>query len=570
MHVKQNDSSCGLATLPHEHEHGHEHAHEPGSADPAHQHGTMVQGIGRDADNDFVVDLPGVSGHHARILWGGLHGQALIEDLGSAEGTAVGAPYVKISRSVVFATDMIYLGNHAIPAAFLLARFEPSLITAFSFRGAEVVIGRIPSCDHVLDLPTITSRHARFRRVGDYVSIEDLGSKTGTFVNGQQIHGEIEIRSGDLISLGTYTVRYSADLPVDPKVVDSVFGVPALSLPKYAAPPATISPPPAPKPVLAPTAPANHFVPSAPAVAPAPAPAPAPVPSPAVASPPEIAPFAPRAVSGPCSISIKSASRFEEAASDQDVSGSEIQAVRLLLLLAQAPVAASALVATYGMSSTVEVIGLTLHGLSLIALWFGLSNALLAGLLEGDDLRNALSKRGAATLVFRVSVLLLLSLGQCAIAWAFLSWTTGLQGHGLPTIGIMVAGAAVGTGLGLLIVVLAERHWVAWAAVPLVVIAIQYFGSPQPFGPRTIGWAGKIHNANPSRWVFEALVLQESSTFSKQAIANGQAQDLVRVFFPPHAFRLGQTADLAALGLTALFLMIVAGGVALVRSRDSS
>jgi hypothetical protein len=92
MPVTQNDSRCGLATPPHEHEHehenGHEHAHEPGSAT---QHGTMVLGIGRDADNDFVVDLPGVSGHHARILWGGLHGQALIEDLGSEEGTAVGA-----------------------------------------------------------------------------------------------------------------------------------------------------------------------------------------------------------------------------------------------------------------------------------------------------------------------------------------------------------------------------------------------------------------------------------------------------------------------------------------------
>ncbi len=43
--------------------------------------------IGRAADNDFVIDDPEISRHHARLVWDGR--QVIIEDLGSANGTFV-------------------------------------------------------------------------------------------------------------------------------------------------------------------------------------------------------------------------------------------------------------------------------------------------------------------------------------------------------------------------------------------------------------------------------------------------------------------------------------------------
>src|SRR3954451_8834307 len=96
--------------------------------------------IGRESDNDFVVNLPMVSAHHARVVWEGRPGQAVIEDLGSSSGTGVGSPDLKITRSVLFAADTIYLGTHAVPAADVLALVDPTFVPTLSFQGAEMVI----------------------------------------------------------------------------------------------------------------------------------------------------------------------------------------------------------------------------------------------------------------------------------------------------------------------------------------------------------------------------------------------------------------------------------------------
>ena len=84
---------------------------------------TRVLRIGREPDNDVVVNLPTVSGHHARLVWEGPAGEAVIEDLGSSNGTSLGAPGQRITRSVVTATDTVYLGTHALELAPILARF---------------------------------------------------------------------------------------------------------------------------------------------------------------------------------------------------------------------------------------------------------------------------------------------------------------------------------------------------------------------------------------------------------------------------------------------------------------
>ena len=95
----------------------------PWPAEPASPQ-TAVLTIGREPDNDFVVDLLMVSGHHARVIWNGEPGKATIEDLGSSNGTAVGSPDQKITRATFTASDTIYLGSYAVPAAQILARVD--------------------------------------------------------------------------------------------------------------------------------------------------------------------------------------------------------------------------------------------------------------------------------------------------------------------------------------------------------------------------------------------------------------------------------------------------------------
>jgi diguanylate cyclase (GGDEF)-like protein len=44
---------------------------------------------------------------------------------------------------------------------------------------------------------SISRKHARLRYLGPVVTIEDLGSTNGTYINGQPIHGTTVLRSGD-------------------------------------------------------------------------------------------------------------------------------------------------------------------------------------------------------------------------------------------------------------------------------------------------------------------------------------------------------------------------------------
>ena len=67
----------------------------------------------------------------------------------------------------------------------------------------ELVIGREPgSADLVLDDPGISRRHAAVRAIGGAITVEDLSSSNGTFVNGKRISGEVELAEGDEVQVG--------------------------------------------------------------------------------------------------------------------------------------------------------------------------------------------------------------------------------------------------------------------------------------------------------------------------------------------------------------------------------
>ncbi|MEN3331206.1 MAG: hypothetical protein V7641_571 [Blastocatellia bacterium] len=167
--------------------------------------------IGRDADNDVVLDYPMISGHHARILLSG--GPAVIEDLGSTNGIAIGNPENKATRSRLSESDTVYFGSFPIPAARLLGKVSlgEKPHTSLSFKGLVMVLGRDPDCDQVLDHPMISWHHARLTRSHTAYTVEDLGSTNGTYVNGERISGIVPVRVGDRIGLGSYTFVFTVE-----------------------------------------------------------------------------------------------------------------------------------------------------------------------------------------------------------------------------------------------------------------------------------------------------------------------------------------------------------------------
>lgn len=78
--------------------------------------------LGRDPDNDIIIDAPMVSGRHALVGWDEASGRGWIEDQRSANGTAIGSPGRTSGRLSFSASDVVYLGSREVPGAWLLER----------------------------------------------------------------------------------------------------------------------------------------------------------------------------------------------------------------------------------------------------------------------------------------------------------------------------------------------------------------------------------------------------------------------------------------------------------------
>ena len=70
------------------------------------------------------------------------------------------------------------------------------------------MVGRLPECEIAVVSAQASRRHAIFRREGDEVSIEDLGSTNGTFRNGEAVSGRVALAPGDRIEIGDVQITY--------------------------------------------------------------------------------------------------------------------------------------------------------------------------------------------------------------------------------------------------------------------------------------------------------------------------------------------------------------------------
>jgi pSer/pThr/pTyr-binding forkhead associated (FHA) protein len=74
---------------------------------------------------------------------------------------------------------------------------------------SKVVIGRGPGCDLVVKDAKASRRHCQLtRKESDFV-LEDLGSRNGTFVNGERIEAPVHLKPNQTFKVGD-TVFYLA------------------------------------------------------------------------------------------------------------------------------------------------------------------------------------------------------------------------------------------------------------------------------------------------------------------------------------------------------------------------
>ncbi len=196
--------------------------------------------IGRDEHNDIQIPLSTMSRSHCRLFLE--NGEWFLEDLGSTHGTKLNGVVMSpknqhlirsgdridlINFHIDFSSDvksepenpqeavrdivreaLVQKGYEDIP--FLRVMNGPAVGSEFKIHAnyTEVTIGRSPDCDfHVNDV-NISRHHAKVHRNWDDIEIEDLGSKNGVLLNGQQLSGRRVLRDADEITLGAVRILY--------------------------------------------------------------------------------------------------------------------------------------------------------------------------------------------------------------------------------------------------------------------------------------------------------------------------------------------------------------------------
>ena len=169
--------------------------------------------LGRDAGIAVPVSRDGISRHHARILMEGE--EYTLEDLRSTNGTFLNGQAV--ARDQLRHLDVIGLGKSAElifvlrdDAAVTVRKvvvLDASLLrdapgaTPEPLPVGEVTVGRSSACNITSAQGPVSKIHCKILRTQKQVTLEDLGSSNGTFVNGERVMTTV-LHDGDILTLG--------------------------------------------------------------------------------------------------------------------------------------------------------------------------------------------------------------------------------------------------------------------------------------------------------------------------------------------------------------------------------
>ncbi len=178
--------------------------------------------IGRKPDNDVVLSLDYVSGHHGRLeqrttAWHYL-------DLGSLNGTSVNGQ--RVQSAVLRDGDILRIGDPQGNSVSLTFRAAGAVGAPAPIPGTirmeaaalgmkpSFVIGRNPQADIPLPAPVVSWHHARLDQYLDAGAqghvLTDLNSTNGTFVNGQRLVRPRLLQQGDVVQIGPFKLVYEA------------------------------------------------------------------------------------------------------------------------------------------------------------------------------------------------------------------------------------------------------------------------------------------------------------------------------------------------------------------------
>jgi len=164
-------------------------------------------------DTDVVFKSSEVSRLHAQLVFDG--NRVYIQDCNSTNGTYINGNRINSGQLIQLnQRDEVYFTSSRNTKMSVgesnnsaKAPADSNAITSlikYLNNKSEIIIGRSPECDVVLDHVSVSRKHASIKKStsGKYI-LTDLGSLNGTFVNNKKI-SKIEISSSDIVYIGRF------------------------------------------------------------------------------------------------------------------------------------------------------------------------------------------------------------------------------------------------------------------------------------------------------------------------------------------------------------------------------
>ena len=175
--------------------------------------------IGSDKQNNLTIDDTSIANQHAKIVFRG--DVYFLKDLNSEHGTFINGQ--RITQKMINCGDTLSIGQVQLQVVDPL--FEPqkgdpnywSLIADSSWLsgqefpihehvGTTILVGRGTHCDIVFPGTHLSRSHAEIIVNQEFLTIKDLNSANGTFVNDKKI-AQANVYPGDKIRFDVYSFR---------------------------------------------------------------------------------------------------------------------------------------------------------------------------------------------------------------------------------------------------------------------------------------------------------------------------------------------------------------------------
>lgn len=156
--------------------------------------------IGRGSGNDVHINDRYVSRHHLQIVQDD-YGHYKLVDFGSKNGSYVNGRRVQ-GEVCLSLDDIVQIGNTTLPWQTYFSRENPQ---------KTITIGRGLDNNVVINDDKVSRIHCRIDLLsnGQY-RIVDLGSKNGTYVNGNRVLGESLMSSTDIVRVGNSLLSWKS------------------------------------------------------------------------------------------------------------------------------------------------------------------------------------------------------------------------------------------------------------------------------------------------------------------------------------------------------------------------